>query len=607
MVNRLTHIFQLLIVVTATIAIDIGNVLLKFKNDSIRGIDLYRSDIVGVALDKEVYVGQLQDDTIVEITRIPLGKIVFANQHLLLEFKLINESCALACTSRGCSVCSESNDYTSYCYNIDFETMWSSVSATMVNNDILLRTINSKGDASIYLFYDIWWSSLRSGRSTDAPIMNETKTVAAFSTPTHSYFVGSAKRLDLPLFPFKRQYTRHNTDIRITRVCNGDQTRNLASRIDLVLSCEGINYKQTGKTVTNRASAALYLPDTSQLLVAFQHGLHVLGISVKACRTQKKTKATCLRQNMAYVDNPEECFLFSWDNPMQQPYCSAFNEAMGDDQFDNCDLHTTMTAHRAYGSLENFKPYDGKLLFKEKHTEPIVAVREIPNEGALYALRNDNNLIKLLIGDGQTSDVLTSIPAKSGKHLLQMVPNSNKVLFVPTHSNNTINVIESSCEGIYKTCDTIAWNDPLNCLYCANEDGSGTVVSDKIACPNNDIYQNVCPPTIDEATKSDNGKYFITGINFDMFLKTPEVTVCDSPCNLTSAIAPTMYVPSGLSRQQRRRPPKLRRQQPPTTVADLGSRTSVKWRISEMVITSICRLLHGFSLNQLRTGGNKNE
>uniref|UniRef100_A0A7E4VIB1 Protein kinase domain-containing protein n=1 Tax=Panagrellus redivivus TaxID=6233 RepID=A0A7E4VIB1_PANRE len=564
--NGLTPIFLLLAVINVVAAIDVGNALLKFKDDSIRGIYLYGTNTLGVALDKEVYVGQLQNDDLVEIARIPLDELVYADasgDSPLLEFKLINESSALTCTAGGCSVCSLSTDSTPKCYGIPLSHgKLKSVSAALVNNDIVLRTANDNGGASIHYFLPGDENYEDSGRqSKDAPSNSEFEAVYGFSTRTHSYFIGSAKRLDFPILPFKRQFTRNNTDIRITRICNNDLTSNLASRIDLVLSCEGITYKRIDKTVTNKVTAALYLPESSKLLVAFQHGensadenyvcsYNFTDLQSKFTKTwdecqsiakPEATKIECKSQYKAYVDYPEKCFLFSWDNPSQQPYCSAYNEASEpNDRFDNCELHTTTSTVRLYGSLENFKPYDGELLFVEDHTQPIVAIRESPNEGTLYALRKDNHVIRLLIGKENTTNVLTSIPGKPGKHLLEVLPNSNKVLFVPARSETTLSTFSSSCEGIYKTCESIAWKDPLHCLFCANEDGSGTIVPDKMSCPNNVIYHKVCPPTILAATKTDIGEYHITGSNLDKFLGDPEVTVCDSQCNLTSTVAPTI-------------------------------------------------------------------
>uniref|UniRef100_A0A7E4ZSU9 Transferrin-like domain-containing protein n=1 Tax=Panagrellus redivivus TaxID=6233 RepID=A0A7E4ZSU9_PANRE len=208
------------------------------------------------------------------------------------------------------------------------------------------------------------------------------------------------------------------------------------------------------------------------------------------------TKTNCQEQVVRYVERTEDCFLVSWSNNRNQSYCAAYNGMMGDNKFDNCNLHTSKSTYRAYGSIENFKPYDGKVLFKEQHSQPIVAIREIQNEGALYALRKDHNVVRLLIGDEKTSEVLRSIPGTPGKQLLEVLPKSNRVLYVPASSPTTINAFTSSCGGMYETCTSIAWKDPLHCLFCADKDGTGTVVPDKTKCPNKVTYSNVCPPTI---------------------------------------------------------------------------------------------------------------
>uniref|UniRef100_A0A7E4VGI0 receptor protein-tyrosine kinase n=1 Tax=Panagrellus redivivus TaxID=6233 RepID=A0A7E4VGI0_PANRE len=228
-----------------------------------------------------------------------------------------------------------------------------------------------------------------------------------FHEATHSYFVGSAKQPNTSPFSFNH---KNYSNVKITGICNSDNTVDLSSRIDLVLSCEGIPAE---KNATLRATAVLFLLETSNLLVAFQQD--VLGIKGNYICSYKLTDGV-----------------------------------LGDDRFHNCDMHTVKRKFKAFDFSENLKPFDGRLLFNEKHSQPIVAIREIPIEGTLYALRKDNILFRLQAGDSETyGDV------KAGRHLLEVQPKSNKVLFVPAHSENTINIFTSSCKGSCHSTSTV--------------------------------------------------------------------------------------------------------------------------------------------------------
>ena len=105
----------------------------------------------------------------------------------------------------------------------------------------------------------------------DSDTISDMTVVGAFSTAEHTYFVGSAKRRDIPAMVVVSEGVRNNTDIRITRICNNDKTRDLDSRIDIVLSCEGIDYGNVSKFIKNTATASLYIPNKRKLIVAFEH------------------------------------------------------------------------------------------------------------------------------------------------------------------------------------------------------------------------------------------------------------------------------------------------------------------------------------------------
>lgn len=61
--------------------------------------------------------------------------------------------------------------------------------------------------------------------------------VLSFTHNGFTYFLGSASRVDLP-FTFTNGMREYRMDLRMTRICNLDGTRNLESRIDIILNCD---------------------------------------------------------------------------------------------------------------------------------------------------------------------------------------------------------------------------------------------------------------------------------------------------------------------------------------------------------------------------------
>jgi hypothetical protein len=77
---------------------------------------------------------------------------------------------------------------------------------------------------------------------------------SAFATDQYTYFIGSAKKVDIPASMITDDKSRRfRTDIRMTRVCNFDTTMNFESRIDIALSCNGIgNHSLTVLSIRSR-------------------------------------------------------------------------------------------------------------------------------------------------------------------------------------------------------------------------------------------------------------------------------------------------------------------------------------------------------------------
>lgn len=89
-----------------------------------------------------------------------------------------------------------------------------------------------------FLYSFATWSKA----APDNSYISDHRVVGSFHTDSYTYFLGSAKRNDLPfaLFSTSHKSDRQRTDVRLTRICNQDKTVGLESRIDIVLSCDGI-------------------------------------------------------------------------------------------------------------------------------------------------------------------------------------------------------------------------------------------------------------------------------------------------------------------------------------------------------------------------------
>ena len=176
------------------------------------------------------------------------------------------------------SVCRTTNDNEPSCDRLTFpQTSFTYITASLVDDKIFIRAVTNNKTAYIYVFEPTLTAKYELVKSAaDNTFMSEFTAVASFSTLTHTYFVGSATRKDLPLKTSNsidsNAEPRHNHEVRITRVCNNDNSKDLDSRIDLVLSCSNVDYSNVDEDVRNVATAASYFPDSGRLLISMKGG-----------------------------------------------------------------------------------------------------------------------------------------------------------------------------------------------------------------------------------------------------------------------------------------------------------------------------------------------
>ncbi|KAE9549324.1 hypothetical protein FO519_007459 [Halicephalobus sp. NKZ332] len=532
----------------------VAKILRDFDNDTVRGLTQYKN-ILAVALQNDVRLLELNPFT-TEVGSIRLEGNVIGNDEIL-EFKFIDQFSVLLCIERGCSVCNQNDNV---CTEIHFDipgARLSEISAALVDDKIRLRAVGRNGNASIYVFEPRMYGERRFyelvGHMMDPKPLHNLTVVGAFSTADYTYFIGSATRRDLSAL-VSTDDARENTDIRITRICNKDKTRELDSRIDLVLSCDGINYNDLSKSVKNTATAFLYNPSRGKLLVAFEHSYSRKSISMICeydfMEIQKKldyTWDTCQQilnwhdtkyicNKAEYGEMEEKCFLFTWHMDIQVPFCEAFNGISG---LDNCNLHVSNSTNKRYGWLENFKPVVGKKIYQSSYLEKYVALQESNDPDTLFALNSTNHLLRASIAfkslhiNSNNPNPLLWFPAVSGRHILEKDKNNN-ILFAHPRSLSTVNYMKLTCNGLYSDCTYISWSDPLDCAFCAYPDGNGTVVAmnDKMACGfDGKRIKGACPPQIIDVSAFKDDQYLIKGKMLDKFQEeTRTVTVCENHC-----------------------------------------------------------------------------
>uniref|UniRef100_A0AC34FG12 Protein kinase domain-containing protein n=1 Tax=Panagrolaimus sp. ES5 TaxID=591445 RepID=A0AC34FG12_9BILA len=535
-----------------------SKVLIDFDNNFVRGISQYGS-LLFVSLRDEIIFGKYSDAkgtfALSQTGSIKLeGYLIGDNR--LLEFKVINESAVLACNTYGCSVCYNDNKESScsplklpYLDDVSLKRQFIQIAASLVDDKIFIRSVYATNGSSIDVFEPSGRYQYERVKTTEdlTRLMSEQTVVAAFSTSTHTYFVGSAKRADLALKGSNDgtdfDSTRKNIEIRVSRICNNDHTNLLDSRIDLVLSCDNVDYQDIDTAVENHATAASYLPDTQKLLVAMRNGKKNTTICeynfkeiqerfdetwnhCQATVSGKETEHECI--NYDYRDLPNKCFIFTWRKNEKYPYCEAFNDLPKLQSLRNCFLHESNSTHKRFGLLENFLPYNGKPIYKGSK-QTIVALRESNDPRLLFVVNQDNRMQRLELDPSKFDNSLMWRPARAGAHMLEFIKSKDQVLFVDPRTDNTINYVHISCQELYQTCHNISWDDPLNCGFCVNPDGTGVVMpKNKLLCSTGNIVENVCPPVV-EYFQNHNGEIIIEGREFKK-LQNVYVKICEQQC-----------------------------------------------------------------------------
>lgn len=72
----------------------------------------------------------------------------------------------------------------------------------------------------------------------DAKGFSSYKVVTSFTIGGYTFFLGNAQKIDIPYALTRPRKRKYRNDLRMSRVCNSDSTRDFESRIDIALSCD---------------------------------------------------------------------------------------------------------------------------------------------------------------------------------------------------------------------------------------------------------------------------------------------------------------------------------------------------------------------------------
>ncbi|TMS36397.1 hypothetical protein L596_003572 [Steinernema carpocapsae] len=377
----------------------------------------------------------------------------------------------------------------------------------------------------------------------------EQNLVDGFQFNGFTYFFGSALRID-PLECKKNDrpsecYDPKNLkeNVRVTRICDKDETKHLESRIDISLSCEPSHF--------NSALAAYF--EESQGVVSIAFGLrNFTQISIctfnisdiekqfeftwSTCQKVTDDKQ-CKKKNTAAYP---ECKISSreFDNKgyrVCKKYFYKSPKYLPSEHIDICSLGNYNETTYRYGWLENFAALPGK------HKLSVVLNSSDVTEGFLTAHSASGSWFLISKGKGRlprldrfVSSANYSIWNVNGVDAIPIIHSSatNRLFYARA---NSVQMQDIACESLYKNCNEVpdlSAKDPLECGWCVVKNKAGTSVSagDKHSC-NGQITFDGCPPAIDRTVKEKDGNLTIYGSNFNK-LSDMSITACGKPCSL---------------------------------------------------------------------------
>ncbi|VDM95388.1 unnamed protein product [Thelazia callipaeda] len=490
-------------------------------------------------------------------------------QKKLLEFKFIDDEMLLYCDVTACRLCVLTSlnepciDYHLALNNKKVEKLMYAVAAKDSNENVIIRfSTQNTNKAAILKFQSHHFignfhkiSSVQSAE--DIHIIDRHKLATAFNRQGYTYFVGSARRPYEPYINAKMEETIVMSVI-ITRVCDGDHTHQLESRIDMALVCGNISSQTNVRTL-----AAEYNPQSDSLIVVFQaletdynlackysmdHVNNAFDQIWMGCQniTYKSSTKECQKiQNEKEL--PAHCFIFSRRaDAHAMRTCSRFGGRYSKEPLNNCDLELFPSSAYRYGWLEQFYGLKGQLIaIFPNFEEDILSVKHFHDDNALFIVHTGGYLQRISIQKNHTaSSSLWALQLQRKQPIRHMHSfryqitadfDRNRIYYV---QDNELSYTELTCSYFYDTCDSLErldWSDPLHCRWCAMKNGSGYAFSAEKGddtCPFY-VVDSLCTPFIEHvnipSTLTNQTVFEVYGGRFDR-LQDIEAKVCNQYC-----------------------------------------------------------------------------
>ncbi|VDK79026.1 unnamed protein product [Litomosoides sigmodontis] len=542
------------------------------RSSTVYGIAIYE-DLLATALDNIIVLYNISSSVKIEnVSRIQLSRPI---RKKLLEFKFINHEMLLYCdalTCRSCVLTSPEKSCMEYLLTLNGNSVEELMYATAVkdsNNNVNIRIVAEHADKAAILRFPSHYAidkndKLRAVQSAeDIRIIDKHGLATAFNRLGYTFFVGSARR---PYEPYINARIEELvvTSVRITRMCDEDRTEKLESRIDMALTCGNFSLHTDVVSL-----AAEYYSDSDELIVVFQTSeknenvackypmdlidkafnqiwRNCQNISYKSSNKEKFQECQKIRNSK---ELPSSCFVFSRradGNAMRT--CSRFGGNYIKEPLDNCDLGLFPSFAYRYGWLEQFRAFAGELLAVLPGSgEDILAVKRFHEDDALFTVHSDGILNRVSDQtDRMASSLLWSFQLQqaqfkqshTSQYRIAADLSRSRIYFI---QDNELSYIELACSYFYDSCDSLErsnWSDPLRCVWCAMENGSGYAFSRSEGnCPSYTV-DNFCTPFIEHinvpsSNLSNSTSVEVYGKKFDR-LQGVTAKVCDRNCAIVN-------------------------------------------------------------------------
>ncbi|GMR61451.1 hypothetical protein PMAYCL1PPCAC_31646, partial [Pristionchus mayeri] len=490
------------------------------------------------------------------------------------EFKLLNETSLFYCDTTNCSYCRFGPTHLCRVLEIradkkDLEI--SSVSATQTTDGkrIFVRIVFSTQRSLTFAFEEPLLEEDRIvpiGSFVDVPYFERNQVATGFNVDGFSYFITSHFQ---PYEPSVGTDSESATDevgeptyrVKISRLCDGDGTEGLESRIDISLECPGVDdstnrgVASATYSVAERKVFVVFSSSSSEDVVCSYSVDHVHKMMERTwniCQNTSFTRANTCIQKSRYPGKGgrEHCYIFTrgGDHHRSMP-CSVYSNNMDVPKYDNCRLTKYQSSAYRYGWLESYISINGSpvaVVDNRGHKYNRVFIDEA--HSALF-FTGDDRMARIparfdegknhSVFHGRTSPSLVNFYKPSSRFALAHVVGNSFLLI----DHDKVIQHDISCASLYSNCDALAkggFSDPLQCVFCPlpdNESG-GFVMErhEKTSC-SLPLFES-CPPIIRESAQNPvrREEWTLTGDSLQT-LSNPKVLVCDQPCIINVATA----------------------------------------------------------------------